>query len=224
VLAATTLVALALLVPRVSFVPLWDGGFYAECVLEAVRNGLRPYWLQCVGHSSQVYVILSGVARWLAPNVTFSFLVVDSLLFVSACVGFYRLMRLALPSPQLDVERAQATGAFMLQPSFLAAVLRPNIDLPVLAGFVWCLVSPIERRWVWTMLVGLAIVFSKETGVLLCGVTCAVLRTLARGPRHSAMARSSAQPSPISSIHRPFHSSTCGNVATALVSTEVWCT
>ena len=173
VLAATTAAALALLVPRVRFVPLWDGGFYAECVLTAVENGLRPYWLRCVGHPSQAYVILAGVARWLAPNGTLSFFVVDSLLFAAACVGFYRVMRLALPSRELDAERAQATGAFMLQPSFLAAVLQPNIDLPVLAGFVWCLVTLVERRWLWTVLVGLAMVFSKETGVLLYGLTCA---------------------------------------------------
>ncbi len=173
VLAATTVVALALLVPRVNFVPLWDGRFYAECVLEAARNGLRPYWLRCAGHSSQAYVIVAGVAHWLAPNGTLSFFVVDSLLFAAACVGFYRVMRLALPSRELDVERAQATGAFMLQPSFLAAVLQPNIDLPVLAGFVWCLVTLVERRWGWTVLIGLAMVFSKETGGLLYGVTCA---------------------------------------------------
>jgi hypothetical protein len=173
VLVATTVVALALLVPRVSFVPLWDGGFYAQCVLSAVENAFRPYWLRCGDHSSHVYVVLTGVARWLAPNGTLSFFVVDSLLFAAACIGFHRLMRLALPSRELDVERAQATGAFMLQPSFLAAVLQPNIDLPVLAGFVWCLVTLIERRWGWTVLVGIAMAFSKETGVLLYGVTCA---------------------------------------------------
>ena len=185
VLGAATLVALVLMVPRADFVPLWDGRFYAECVIEAARNGLRPYWLRCAGHSSHVYVILAGLARWVAPNGTLSFFVIDSLLFVAACVGFYRLMRLALPSRELDVERAQATAAFMLQPSFLAAVLQPNIDLPVLTGFVWCLVTLIERRWVWTVLVGLAMVFSKETGVLLYGVTgaCYALWLVARDTR-----------------------------------------
>jgi hypothetical protein len=185
VLGAATLVALALMLPRASFVPLWDGRFYAECVIEAAQNGLRPYWLRCAGHPSHVYVLLAGVARWLAPNGTLSFFIVDSLLLVAACVGFNRVMRLALPSRDLDVERAQATAAFMLQPSFLAAVLQPNLDLPVLTGFVWCLVMLIERRWVWTVLVGLAMVFSKETGVLLYGVTgaCYALWLVARETR-----------------------------------------
>ena len=184
-LGAATLVALALMLPRADFVPLWDGRFYTECVLEAARNGLRPYWLRCAGHSSHVYVLLAGVARWLAPNGTLSFFVVDSLLLAAACVGFHRLIRLALPARELDVERAQATAAFVLQPSFLAAVLQPNIDLPVLTGFVWCLVTLIERRWVWTVLVGLAMVFSKETGVLLYGVTgaCYVLWVVVRDGR-----------------------------------------
>src|SRR6476469_6080447 len=100
------------MLPRADFVPLWDGRVYADCVLEAVQNGLRQYWLRCAGHSSHVYVILAALARWIAPNGTLSFFVVDSLLLVAACVGFYRLMRLALPSRELDVERAQATAAF----------------------------------------------------------------------------------------------------------------
>jgi len=191
--------ALALLLPRARFVPLWDGGFYAECVLTAMEHGFRPYWLRCVGHSSQAYVILAGVARWLAPNGTLSFFVVDSLLFAAACVGFHRVMRLALPSRDFDVERAQATGAFMLQPSFLAAVLQPNIDLPVLAGFVWCLVTLVERRWVWTVLIGLAMVFSKETGVLLYGLTCAcyALWLVARDGRRRGRARAVVRMTPL---------------------------
>ena len=80
VLGAATLVALALMLPRADFVPLWDGRFYADCVIDAAQNGLRPYWLRCAGHSSHVYVLLAGVARWLAPNGTLSFFVVDSLL------------------------------------------------------------------------------------------------------------------------------------------------
>jgi len=190
---------LALLLPRARFVPLWDGGFYAECVLTAMEHGFRPYWLRCVGHSSQAYVILAGVARWLAPNGTLSFFVVDSLLFAAACVGFHRVMRLALPSRDFDVERAQATGAFMLQPSFLAAVLQPNIDLPVLAGFVWCLVTLVERRWVWTVLIGLAMVFSKETGVLLYGLTCAcyALWLVARDGRRRGRARAVVRMTPL---------------------------
>src|SRR4030095_237666 len=50
---------------------------------------------------------------------------------------------------------------------------------------VWCVVTLIERRWVWTIVVGLAMAFSKETGVLVYGVAglCYVLWYIARGPR-----------------------------------------
>ncbi len=185
VLGVATLVALALVAAHADFVPLWDGRFYAECVIDAAKNGLRPQWLRCAGHPSHAYVLLAGFARWLAPNGTLSFVVVDSLLFAAASLGFYRLMRLALPARELEVERAQATAVFMLQPSFLASVVQPNLDLPVLAGFVWCIVTLIERRWVWTIVVGLAMAFSKETGVLVYGVAvvCYVVWCIARAPR-----------------------------------------
>jgi hypothetical protein len=184
-LGAATLVALALVVSHADFIPLWDGRVYADCVIDAVKNGFRPYWLRCGDHSSHAYVLLAGAARWLLPNGTLSFVLIDSLLFAAACLGFYRLVRLALPGRDLEVERALATGVFMLQPSFLASVLQPNVDLPVLAGFVWCLVTLIERRWVWTVVVGVATAFSKETGVLVYGVTvaCYALWLIARDPR-----------------------------------------
>jgi len=185
VLGAATLVTLALVAAHADFVPLWDGRLYADCVIDAVKNGMRPYWLRCAGHPSHAYVLLAGFARWLAPNGTLSFVVVDSLLFAAACLGFHRLMRLALPARELEVERAQATATFMLQPSFFAAVLQPNVDLPVLTGFVWCLVTLIERRWLWTVIAGLVMVFSKETGVLVYGVTlaCYALWLVARDHR-----------------------------------------
>ena len=67
------------------FVPLWDGRFYAECVIEAAKNGLRPYWLRCAGHPSQAYVRLAGLARWLAPNGTLS--LASSVLVASTAIS-----------------------------------------------------------------------------------------------------------------------------------------
>jgi hypothetical protein len=58
----------------------------------------------------------------------------------------------------------------MLQPPLLASVLQPGLDLPVLVGSVWIIALLIERRWVWTAVVGTAMVFSKETGVMLYGL------------------------------------------------------
>jgi hypothetical protein len=185
VLGAGALVALAFIVSHASFVPLWDGRFYAECVIDAEHNRLRPYYLRCAGHPSHTYVVLAGLAHHVLPNGSISFVLVDSLLLAAACVGFHRLLRLALPARELDVDRAAATAVFVLQPAFLASALQPNVDLPVLAGFVWCLITLIERRWVWTVLVGLAMVFSKETGVLVYGVmlACYALWLLVRDAR-----------------------------------------
>ena len=173
ILGTAALVALGLIASRAGFVPLWDGRGYADCAIEAANNGFRPYFLRCYGHPSHIYVMLTGLAHRLATGSPVPFLAVDSLLFAAASVAFYRLTRLVLPGPERSMERAGATAAFVLQPSFLAMAVQPNIDVPVLAGFLWCLVTLIERRWVWTVLVGLATVFSKETGALLYGLTIA---------------------------------------------------
>jgi len=49
-------------------------------------------------------------------------------------------------------------------------VVQPGLDLPVLVGAVWTITLLIERRWAWTAVVGTAMVFSKETGVMLYGL------------------------------------------------------
>jgi len=173
ILAVGAVAALLLLASRASFVPLWDGRIYADCGLTVAREGFRPYSLRCGGHSSIAYSMLFGIAYRLVPDTPITSVAVSALMLAGGAVAFHRLLRVAFPSPDLAVERAALTGAFLVQPSFLAMVVQPNLDLPVLVGMLWCLVTLIERRWVWTVLIGTATIFSKETGLLLYGVLVA---------------------------------------------------
>jgi hypothetical protein len=66
-----------------------------------------------------------------------------------------------------------ADAAFTIHPAFLAAVVQPSIDLPLLPGFVWSIVFALERRWTPLVLCGFWLSFSKETGVLLYAILLA---------------------------------------------------
>lgn len=171
VLAA--LIASALLIPHLDFVPMWDGWAYAECAVDVAANRFAPYFLRCYGHPAYAYSGILGAAQLVDLGNPAALLVVNAVLFAAGAFGFHTLMRRAFPGPDQETDVALVTAAFVLQPAFLAAIVQPSLDLPVLVGTVWCTLLLVERRWFWCALVGTALAFSKETGLLLYGVVLA---------------------------------------------------
>jgi hypothetical protein len=184
ILAVAGVIAVALLAPHGDFVPLWDGWAYAECAVDVATNRFALYFLRCYGHPAYIYSGLLAVVQLLDVGNPVLLLLVNALVLAAATAGFHRLMRRAFPGEGYEAEIALLTAAFLLQPQFLASVVQPALDLPVLAGTVWCTVLIIERRWFWCAAVGTAMAFSKETGFLLYTVllACGVLWLLARTP------------------------------------------
>jgi hypothetical protein len=169
ILAAAGCIVAWLIGSRVSYVPMWDGFIYAEAINDAVAAPSLEA-LRLAGHASQAYAAVAVALQAIAPESAWPLLVLNAALLVAACVGFHRLLTLAFPEPSRSVERALLTAAFALQPSLLATVVQPGLDLPVVPGIIWCTVFMLERRWVATILVGLVTAFTKETAVLLYAV------------------------------------------------------
>lgn len=166
-LAGAAIITAALLISRVGYVPMWDGFVYADAINDALAQPTAPNALRFAGHASQVYGALAVAAQALAPGRFWPMLLLNAALFAAAGVGFARLLRLAYGRAEYRVDRALVTAAFCLQPSFLGTAVQPGIDLPLVPGFIWCTVFLVERRWLGTVVVGLALAFTKETGVLL---------------------------------------------------------
>ncbi len=160
-------VTLALLASRASYIPTWDGRIYAECIVDAGERHLALPTLRCVDHISHAYMLFAGALQMLSPGSFRLMLLANVILYLVACAGFYRLMELAFPTDDHSTERALLTAVFAAQPAILASVVQPNIDLPMLPSFLWGTVFIIRRRWVPLILVGLALVATKESGVLL---------------------------------------------------------
>jgi hypothetical protein len=181
-LAAAT--AALLLAPHLDFVPMWDGWAYALCAMDVATYHFALSPLRCGGHPAYVYAgVLGGVQLLDLGNQGLLVLVNGTLLAV-ATVGFHRLMRRAFPGEDHETDIALLTAAFLLQPPFLASVIQPALDLPVLTGTIWCTALFVERRWFWCAVSGTAMAFSKETGVLLYAALlgCCVVWVLARTP------------------------------------------
>ena len=182
IVAAAT--ALLLLAPHFDFVPMWDGWVYAECAMDVAANHFALAFFRCGGHPAYVYSGVLGAMQLLDLGNQFLLVLVNGTVLAVATIGFHRLMRRAFPGGGHDTDIALLTAAFLLQPAFLASVIQPSLDLPVLAGTIWCTVLLIERRWIWCAAAGTAMAFSKETGVLLFAVllACCVVWVLAVTP------------------------------------------
>jgi hypothetical protein len=162
---------------------MWDGFIYAEAINDALASPSLEA-LRLAGHASQAYAAVAVAMQALAPGELWPLLVLNGALLAATCVGFHRLVRLAVPDPAHQVERSLLTAAFALQPSLLAAVVQPGLDLPVVPVLTWCTVLMLERRWVAAIVVGTIGAFTKETAVLLYAALLAAyaLWTLIRTP------------------------------------------
>ena len=167
VLAGAALAACGLLLSRVDYVPIWDGRTYADCIVAAADTARGPGALRCVGHSSHAYVALMAAGQ-LAANESYPMLLVmNAAIYGLACVGFLRLLQFVFPDNRERVDCGLLLAAFIIQPSLLAAVVQPSLDLALLPGFLWCTVCLLDRRLVAAAAIGTAMTFTKETGLLL---------------------------------------------------------
>lgn len=166
-LAAVLATTISLLASRASFVPTWDGRIYADCIVDAGLLHLAPSTMRCGGHPSHAYMLYAGAIQMLSPESFWPMLLANSVLYLISVAGVFRLAQLAFSGEQHATDRALVTAVFAAQPAVLASVVQPNVDLPLLPAFLWATVCIIRRRWLPVIALGTALVFTKETGVLL---------------------------------------------------------
>ena len=163
-----TVVAVGLLLwSCVAYVPMWDGFLYASAINDAVQWPPTLSSLRLAGHASHAYAAVAIAAQALAPDEYWPTLLLGAVLVGLAAIAFHRLLRMAFPEPNCALDRALLTAAFAVQPTLLAAAVQPGLDLPLVPGFLWCTVLLMEGRRVALVMVGIALAFTKETGVLL---------------------------------------------------------
>jgi hypothetical protein len=169
IVAVATFAASLLLVSRVDYIPMWDGYEYALGINAAAAAPFHPGILRLAGHASHAYALLATTLQLLAPGHYWPLLLTNALLLGVAVIGFHRLSSLAFPGDERATDRALLTSAFVLHPALLSGVVQPGLDLPLVPGFVWATVFLLEGRWLAAAATGTALVFTKETGVLVYG-------------------------------------------------------
>lgn len=146
-------------------VPIFDAREYTDCVETAVRVGSFPGSYNCAGHPTAVWAWLVSSLLWMAPDKYWPLVVASVALGLAALWAFFDLLRALFP--QSEIESALLTACLGAFPVVVSGTVDLNPDHGVLVFFLLALRAIVRERPRQAALFGLALVFTKEPGVLL---------------------------------------------------------
>jgi hypothetical protein len=167
------LLPVLLLLPEGSYVPIFDGRDYANCI---VTMATQPSWghLSCSGHPSHGYTLFTAAIQALRPYSTWLMLTSHLALLLASLWAFRQILAHLFPGPDEWGTRTLALTSLAVHPAILACTLQPNPDLAALAGSLLVLESLLAKRFFRAALAGLFLVFTKEVGLLFLPTIVAV--------------------------------------------------
>ena len=159
-----------MLFPEFGYVPIWDGRVYSNCVIDAAANGLTLDSLRCAGHPSQGYALFLALPQLVRLGDVSLLHLMNTLLGLLALVCIRVVLSRVFPARDLARQLDLLTLACAVHPVLLSTLLQVNIDFGVYVFFFASLAALLSERFAWTAIAGLALCFSKETGVLAYGL------------------------------------------------------
>ncbi len=154
---------LAMLLPYLSYIPMWDGQGYALCIMDTPLFPLSIEHSRCFGHPSMAYVWLQRVAQLLSPGSIKLIFLTNLALASYAGVEFHRLLRSLFPeAPALQL--AASVALLLFTPVLTVHVFHVAPDFGVVPFFTIYLSFLLRQKYWQAGLAGLALAFSKEAG------------------------------------------------------------
>jgi hypothetical protein len=156
--------------PSRTFVAIWDGDVYLRCVIEAAANGMNMESLRCGGHHSQLYMAWLALTQLVQPGSTTALLIGNIAVGLIALAAFSAILKALIPGDAWWRERALLVTVLAVNPVLAASIIQPNSDFAVYAFLLLYVAALVSRhRWL-AAIAGLALCFSKETGVMVAVV------------------------------------------------------
>jgi hypothetical protein len=169
-LAAVVAVFLAIVAAHLDAIPFWDGKNYLRCVETAVSAPFSLFNFRCFGHPSVVHLALWGVTQYVRPWSPAPIYAVNAIVGAASIGAFDALVRRLFPN-QRDVEYTLVTALYALSPLFVAHAIFLNLDFGTTAFAVLFLCFLIAGRLWMAGAAGVALIFTKETGLAVWAVT-----------------------------------------------------
>src|SRR5437773_8023926 len=126
-------VFLALTLPRLGAVPMWDSrNYYDRCLMDPLEGHFNLLDLNCFGHPSMLFMVLFVPGQLLSFGSSVLLNLTNVLLGLLAVCAFWVLTTVFLPGDGRRSERLLATGLFAVWPASIGSCLSMTPDYGVL--------------------------------------------------------------------------------------------
>jgi hypothetical protein len=168
-LIVSLLLAAAIRIPHLNFVPIWDGRQYWDfCAQPALSSSFNPLAFNCFGHRSMAYMIAVTWPQYFSQGSALLLNLAHLAVALLTILAFHKIARRLFPSDRSNgIAPAMLTILFAAMPIWTGASLNLNPDVGVLLGFLWCIAFLLDGRRMAGVGAGIFLVLSKEIGLLL---------------------------------------------------------
>jgi hypothetical protein len=182
-LVTSLLLFLALVVPRLAAVPIWDSRqYYDLCLFPGLGRPFNPLNFNCFGHPSMLYMLLFAAGQWISTGSVVLLNLTNVALGCLAIAAFWNITGALWAGAGFRGDRFLATAILAVWPAVLANSLSMSPDYGIFAFFLLFVASLIRGRIRLAALFAAFLVLSKEPGVVLYGLaTLLYLILFARG-------------------------------------------
>ncbi len=160
---------LALTLPWLRAMPIWDGMYYFDCVLRATAPPYPFSALSCADHPPG-YLLLAGFPQYLLHGNAVALNLANVAWMLVGIAGVARLVALVGAELAPGLEQALAVAVFASAPLVVAVTYHFSADAGILAFFPWALDALLRRRTVQALIAGTLLVLAKEPGLGLYAI------------------------------------------------------
>jgi len=164
------IIFLSILIPYITYLPMWDSGSYlSQCVLDAVSKPFNLLAFNCSNHGSIAFGLIYGLGQYISFGNS---LLMHLTSFALLIIGFYFYH--ATLKHFFSDKYTILLGMLLLclNPAIVANAINPTPDLTVLVFSIICLWAFLSNKLKYAAYAGVALVFSKESGVLFYTLSC----------------------------------------------------
>jgi hypothetical protein len=150
-----------------SYIPIWDGWQFSRCYMRSALEGSAD----CERHSAFLHTLIFSLPQRIDLG-NFKLIYVMNLLFGIAGLISLRSLLAHLFSARLSpANLTLLTFCFGLNPVFLVHVIQPSLDFTLPILLVMVLLCLFTDRFILAAAAGTLLVFTKESGFMLYGVS-----------------------------------------------------
>lgn len=168
---------LALTLPWIRAMPIWDGMYYFDCVLRATAPPYPFSAFSCADHPPG-YLLLAGFPQYFVHGSAVALNLSNIAWMLVGIAGVARLLALVGAERTSRLEQALAAAVFASAPLVVAVTYHFAADAGLLAFFPWVLDGLLRRRTVQALVAGTVLVLAKEPGLGLYAIAWVVALAL----------------------------------------------